>query len=295
MGLLLWRENCYRESWRMMIETGLIKAYGSASSLSWDWAISGGTVSDNQWHHVAMTFDSSTGMKLYLDGMLNGSDTTTGNLRAAGEYDVHIGYTEACDIYNNANYNGTVDEVRMYSHALTADEILLHYQSELSKYNSTEYRFYENVTNLTSGTYTYYGWANDTTGTNETTDDGNPRYISVDASDKFYVYDTIGTTVAALSDLGNIILKGTCTAGGSCASPPADSFIIQNSSGSSVSYIDPSGNMCITDPTCSDHDADCSSPGDGAFIINDGSNNVIYINASGRMCLKGALTQSGTP
>ncbi|MFA5132768.1 MAG: LamG domain-containing protein [Candidatus Paceibacterota bacterium] len=60
--------------------------------------------------------------------------------------------------------NGAVDEVRVYNRSLSSDEIAFQYQSEFKKYNSTEYRFYVNVTNLSSGTYTYYGWANDTSG-----------------------------------------------------------------------------------------------------------------------------------
>ena len=43
-------------------------------------------------------------------------------------------------------------------------EVLMLYQSEFAKYNSTEYRFYANVTNLSQGTYSYYGWANDSAG-----------------------------------------------------------------------------------------------------------------------------------
>jgi hypothetical protein len=40
----------------------------------------------------------------------------------------------------------------------------MHYQSEFQKYNSTQYRFYVNITNISNGTYTYYAWANDTSG-----------------------------------------------------------------------------------------------------------------------------------
>ncbi|MCK4428933.1 MAG: hypothetical protein KAU95_01050, partial [Candidatus Aenigmarchaeota archaeon] len=59
-------------------------------------------------------------------------------------------------------------------------EILMHYQSEFSKYNSTEWRFYDNVTNLTDGSYSYYGWANDTAGNSGKTDSGNLRYLTVE-------------------------------------------------------------------------------------------------------------------
>ncbi len=69
------------------------------------------------------------------------------------------------------NYHqGIIDEVRIYNRSLSAQEILMHYQSEFQKYNSTEYRFYDNVTNLTDATYQYYGWANDSAGNSNSTE-----------------------------------------------------------------------------------------------------------------------------
>jgi len=61
-------------------------------------------------------------------------------------------------------HNGTIDELRIYSRVLTADEIKMHYLSEIQRYNLTQYRFYINITEQEYGTYYYYGWANDTVG-----------------------------------------------------------------------------------------------------------------------------------
>ena len=97
------------------------------------------------WHHYAMTYNSSR-IALYIDGMYAG---------------------------------GAIDEVRVYSRSLSAQEVWLHYQTEFAKYNSTTYRFYSNVTNLSDGTYTYYGWANDSVGNwayTSTYTAGSPRY-----------------------------------------------------------------------------------------------------------------------
>jgi hypothetical protein len=101
------------------------------------------------WHHYAMTYNSSR-IALYIDGMYAG---------------------------------GAIDEVRVYSRSLSAQEVWLHYQTEFAKYNSTTYRFYSNVTNLSDGTYTYYGWANDSVGNwayTSTYTAGSPRYLFVD-------------------------------------------------------------------------------------------------------------------
>ena|SRR3989304_5254659 len=61
-------------------------------------------------------------------------------------------------------FNGSIDEFRIYNRSLSADEIKMHYKSEFQKYSSDEWRFYNNITNLGNGAYTYYGWANDTAG-----------------------------------------------------------------------------------------------------------------------------------
>jgi len=112
----------------------------------------------------------------------------------------------------------------------------------------------------------------------------------------FPVYNSSGSAIAKFTAGGDIILKGTCTSGGSCTSPPDGSFVIQNSTGSAKAYVDSSGNLCIEDANCSDYDSDCSSPGDGSFILQDASgSNVAYLNATGNMCLVGGLTESGSP
>ncbi|MBN2251834.1 MAG: hypothetical protein JW724_07160 [Candidatus Altiarchaeota archaeon] len=112
----------------------------------------------------------------------------------------------------------------------------------------------------------------------------------------FYVDNESGDHVAAFSDTGSIVLRGVCIPGGDCGSPPDGSFIFQDPSGTTVSYIDGSGNLCIQDESCSFYDSDCGSPGDGSFIVqNSAGTNVAYINSTGNMCLMGALTQGGNP
>jgi hypothetical protein len=59
---------------------------------------------------------------------------------------------------------------------------MMHYRSEFQKYNGTTYLFYVNVTNLSSGAYTYYSWANDTSGNSNYTNvytASSPRYLNV--------------------------------------------------------------------------------------------------------------------
>jgi Zn-dependent metalloprotease len=62
----------------------------------------------------------------------------------------------------------------------------------------------------------------------------------------FEIKDNSGKLVAWFDDLGNLILTGTFTSGGTCTAP-SGSFIIKNSvgEGETVAYINSVGNMCI--------------------------------------------------
>ena len=131
------------------------------------------TFNDGEWHHVAATYNKTI-LSLYIDGV--GEDFSETK-------DIHFADNIVAIGRNSGNpssyFNGSIDEVRIYNRALPADEILLHYQSELQKYNSTEYRFYANVTNLSDGTQTHYGWANDSAGNSNTSE---IRTVTVDTT-----------------------------------------------------------------------------------------------------------------
>ncbi|UHO38091.1 T9SS type A sorting domain-containing protein [Chryseobacterium capnotolerans] len=70
----------------------------------------------NTWYHVAATYDGST-MKLYINGTLDASKAQTGNVNSNGAF--NVGY-----LYNTSrNFNGKIDEVRVWKKALTQTEI----------------------------------------------------------------------------------------------------------------------------------------------------------------------------
>ena len=88
------------------------------------------TYNDGVWHHVLAT-QSASGMRLYVDGALVGSDpaTTTlatysGFLRAG--YDNLLGWPSAPSSYFLA---GSVDEVAWYDKTLTATDAAEHYNA----------------------------------------------------------------------------------------------------------------------------------------------------------------------
>lgn len=112
---------------------------------------------------------------------------------------------------------------------------------------------------------------------------------------KFYIQNSSGVNKASLSNLGDIVLSGTCTATATCTAPD-NSFIIQNNAGATVGYISSSGNMCVEDVSCADQSSNCNTPSGEAFTIQNAAGvNVIYIDETGDLCLTGTLTQSGTP
>ncbi len=77
------------------------------------------SVADNQWHHVAFVREGTGAgqMKFYLDGVPVGTATSAGSIAAPGA--LYVGWDNSgTDIFN-----GTIDEVRVWSIALSADQV----------------------------------------------------------------------------------------------------------------------------------------------------------------------------
>lgn len=110
----------------------------------------GNTYVINNWYHVVGTFNDGT-INLYVNGVLdngagtNGSSTINTN---ADKYVVVGGIQN--DTFNilstYGTFNGTIDEVRIYSRALTAAEIKEHYQSRVAEKLNPVTAFYDNTT-----------------------------------------------------------------------------------------------------------------------------------------------------
>jgi trimeric autotransporter adhesin len=84
---------------------------------------------DNQWHLMALTFDSSN-LSLYLDGVLVNSKTTTLNTSSTK---LTIGNRMGSEFFN-----GSLDEVRIYNRALTANEVQQAYIAEAPTTSTAE-------------------------------------------------------------------------------------------------------------------------------------------------------------
>jgi len=153
----------------------------------------------NTWQHVVATYDKQY-MRLYKNGVQIGTPTACDWSIATTSEPLCIGYRSSV----GQHFSGIIDEVRIYNRALSADEIKMHYLSEFQKYNSTQYRFYNNITDLTDGTYTYYGWANDTSGNSNETE---TRTLTVDTTPPAITI----TYPTSNSVKNNYIINGTST------------------------------------------------------------------------------------
>ncbi|QQR78675.1 MAG: LamG domain-containing protein [Candidatus Moraniibacteriota bacterium] len=75
------------------------------------------------WHHFVFT-DDTGGHKLYIDGILQTLTYASGNASIDFFLDNVVGSSNTPQIgeVNNENFSGTLDEVRIYNRALSADE-----------------------------------------------------------------------------------------------------------------------------------------------------------------------------
>ena len=79
-----------------------------------------GDLLDNQWVHVAAVYDGAT-MKLYKDGVEVGSVAKTGSITTNSGVSAWIGGNPPGA--TDRAWDGQIDDVRVYSRALTAAEI----------------------------------------------------------------------------------------------------------------------------------------------------------------------------
>lgn len=127
----------------------------------------------NQWYHICGLTDPN---QIYLDGILQTATRTEGWSFEANSKIGSRGTT--------FNFDGTIDEVRIWNSSLTAAEIQQLYFTNLQKVNSTQWYLYVNQSlnstdGLTDGIYTYQAFAQDDAGNLSQTEE---RTITVDTT-----------------------------------------------------------------------------------------------------------------
>ncbi|MCK5062343.1 MAG: laminin G domain-containing protein, partial [Candidatus Aenigmarchaeota archaeon] len=132
------------------------------------------SVADNYWHHIVGSFDPTNDLrKLYVDGIeVNSSSAVITSFSDGGlSIPLSIGRHFITGWGSPSSYfNGTIDEVKIWNRALTAEEIN-------ASYNAGIYRLETNYTNLDEGTYDYTAYAQDLAGNFNNTE---TRTITID-------------------------------------------------------------------------------------------------------------------
>jgi len=91
--------------------------------------VSGTTImTPGLWHHVAGTFDG-TNLKIYVNGILEGSLTTPGGIDNQPTLEGNLNLIIAANSGLGDFFNGIIDEVKIYNYARTAQDILNDYNS----------------------------------------------------------------------------------------------------------------------------------------------------------------------
>ncbi len=155
------------DGWAFRFGSGNLQAYLK------NWRVGSATINDNSWHHVAFTYHGDTTGQFYVDGQKDGGVQTGFTTPTATSQDIYIG-EESWDV-NEWDFAGSIDELRIWDKNLTSEEVYQHYISNLKKFNSTNWNFYINQSkNTTSvfdeGAYTYYTYAKDKSGNENTTE-----------------------------------------------------------------------------------------------------------------------------
>ncbi|MFC1691007.1 LamG-like jellyroll fold domain-containing protein [Nanoarchaeota archaeon] len=98
-----------------------------------------GAVNDGNWHHVTMTYNgssSASGVKLYVDGSKITTTTEVDSLSASISSTTPVRIGERGD--NELDYNGLIDEVLIYNHTLTPQQIKAVYNNRTDLIVSNE-------------------------------------------------------------------------------------------------------------------------------------------------------------
>jgi hypothetical protein len=113
----------YSSAWALNFNVGDRIKYYMVTSVNNEIVGAAGTITLNKWHHVVMTYDSSSGAWVsYINGVQDIDETLSGSISTSTQ-NLIFG-RDSAGIYP---FDGLIDEVRIYNRALSAEEIRYHY------------------------------------------------------------------------------------------------------------------------------------------------------------------------
>jgi len=130
-----------RSNNQIWLELGDSAGYATYSSSAISWNL-------GQWYHLAVTFDNTAKeVRHYRDGQLVNIVSTVGKDLNSGTYTMKIGWYWGSSP-TNYDFDGSIDDVRIYNRALSATEITQLYNSPVY----SRYFYVDNVNRLACGT-----------------------------------------------------------------------------------------------------------------------------------------------
>ncbi|WP_406658139.1 LamG-like jellyroll fold domain-containing protein [Methanolobus sp. ZRKC2] len=257
-----------RSNYRMVIRSG-----GELKFQSFGWTGGGvsSKVKENEWSHIAITYDGETDqLKFYLNG--NNVRTVDLYLPNGGTNSNNLWIGRGHDYLTMPTFNGTIDEVRLWKRSLNPEEIK-------ASYNSGLYRLETNITGLEDGIYTYTAHAQDIEGNVNQTE---TRTITIDTYvNNAPVLDPIGDIVI---DENQVLLLNLS------AADDEDGLTYSVSYPTNDTFGNLSGNMFTWTPSASDVGVHYLT-----FSVSDGSlsdNETISITVNNASPFNGDGTES---
>lgn len=112
--------NSGARGWSLNVESGGYAAFQVAPSATTLAIVSSDTLPTNQWVHLTGVYDPGVSMKIYVNGVLNNTNTTSiPNAQYNSSQNVNIGRRPSAANY----FDGKIDEVKVFNTALNTSEI----------------------------------------------------------------------------------------------------------------------------------------------------------------------------
>jgi len=140
-------------------------SWGNNTDFTCNGPTDGISLTADTWQHVAFVKSGAT-VTYYKNGVSTGSCTGNFSTIATNYNNLYLGRMSVPWQSNYNYFNGSLDEFKIYSRALSAQEIN-------ASYNNALYRIEKNFTGLSDGNYSYYGFATDKAGNTNKTETRN--------------------------------------------------------------------------------------------------------------------------
>ncbi|MCA9247432.1 MAG: PEP-CTERM sorting domain-containing protein [Planctomycetales bacterium] len=124
MTIASWGANTTTNKWTFRVQDDNGTAGALRVEVNGGYRVGSTVIADGEWHHVAAVLvddgsPNTNEILLYVDGVLETNSATGASaINTASTADVRIGQD-----FSNRRWNGWIDEVRIYDHALSASEI----------------------------------------------------------------------------------------------------------------------------------------------------------------------------